>query len=73
MTKINFLTSEVEKLSDTEKRELVDKLLKTMSKAQIKQLIDRNINDEELLNILKAAEPLFSDWENEEDAIYDNL
>lgn len=73
MTKINFLTSEVEKLSDTEKRELVDKLLKTMSKAQIKQLIDRNINNEELLNILKVAEPLFSDWENEEDAIYDNL
>ncbi len=73
MKKLNFLTSEAEKLSDTEKKELADKLLKKMSKAQIGELIDRNVNNIELLNTLKVAEPLYSDWENEEDAIYDNL
>lgn len=54
----------------------VDKLLKEiecLSEDEVKELIARTIDKFELLGWLKVAESAFSDWDNEEDAAYDNL
>lgn len=49
---------------------------KTMSSI-LEELIDMYIDsfkyDDELMSILKASEPSFNEWDNDEDSVYDNL
>jgi hypothetical protein len=44
-----------------------------MTTDEIKALLARVKDNQELIGILKTIEPVFEDWVNEEDSIYDNL
>lgn len=55
--RVERVYQEIEKLDPGELRELLNKMADRI----------------ELLGWLKLAEPIFSDWENEEDAVYDQL
>lgn len=55
--RVERVYQEIEKLDPNELRELLNKMADRI----------------ELLGWLKLAEPVFSDWENEEDAVYDQL
>jgi len=44
-----------------------------MSNDEIIQLLEKLKDNMELFEMLKIAEPLYKDWDNEEDSIYDNL
>ncbi|MGI6317623.1 MAG: hypothetical protein ACOX1J_02625 [Dethiobacteria bacterium] len=73
MSNIEYLTAEIERLSDVEKQEIAKKLLEKMSNDEIIQLLEKLKDNMELIEMLKIAEPLYKDWDNEEDSIYDNL
>jgi len=73
MSKIEILTESIESLSKDEQRELVKKLLEKMTSDEIRSLLEKVKDNQELIGILKTIEPVFEDWVNEEDSIYDNL
>ncbi len=73
MSKIEGLTKSIESLSKEEQEELINKLLERMTTDEIKALLARVKDNQELIGILKTIEPVFEDWVNEEDSIYDNL
>ncbi|WP_156896851.1 hypothetical protein [Desulfovirgula thermocuniculi] len=56
-TRVERLYQEIEKLEPVELQELLNKMADRI----------------ELLGWLKLAESAFSDWENEEDVVYDQL
>lgn len=54
----------------------VDRIFEEMQKftaEEIRALIMKMADRFELLGWLKAIEPVFSDWDNEEDAVYDEI
>ncbi|MCL6446942.1 MAG: hypothetical protein K6U04_02145 [Armatimonadetes bacterium] len=55
--KVDMLLKEIDGLTDEEMRDFLNKIADRL----------------ELLGWLRVAEPAFSDWDNEEDAIYDNV
>jgi len=55
--RVNQLLQEIERLNDNELRELIAIMADKF----------------ELLGWLKASESAFSDWDNEEDSVYDDL
>jgi Trp operon repressor len=73
MSKIESLTRGIESLSKDEQEELINNLLEKMTTDEIKALFDRVKDNQELIGILKTIEPVFEDWVNEEDSIYDSL
>jgi len=73
MSLIEYLSSEIEKLSKNERQELTKKLLEKMNSDEIRVLMEKSKDSKELMGMLKVAEPAFEDWDNEEDMIYDNL
>ncbi len=73
MSGIAHLESEINKLSRTEKQELVKKLLEKMNRDEIMHLLERLKDDLELAAMLKLSEQTFKDWDNEEDSAYDSL
>ena len=73
MSNIERLTTEIEKLSSTEKQEMAKKLLEKMNNDEIMQLLEKLKDNIELFGLLKITEPVFEDWDNEEDCIYDHL
>ncbi len=73
MSKIETLTANIESLSKDEQRELVKKLLEKMTNDEIRVLLEKIKDNQELIGMLKTIEPVFQDWVNEEDSIYDSL
>lgn len=73
MSKIETLTESIESLSKDEQRELAKKLLEKMTGDEIKMLLEKIKDNQELIGILKTIEPVFQDWVNEEDSVYDSL
>ena len=73
MSLVEYLSSEIEKLSKNERQELTRKLLEKMNSDEIRVLMEKSKDSKELKGMLKVAEPAFEDWDNEEDMIYDNL
>ena len=73
MSKLENLTERIEKLSKDDQRELINKLLEKMSSNEIRLLLDKIKDNAELIGMLKTVEPVFEDWVNEEDSIYDSL
>ena len=73
MSKIENLTESIESLSKDEQKELTKKLLEKMTTDEIKTLLAKVKDNQELVGLLKTIEPVFEDWVNEEDNIYDSL
>jgi len=73
MSKIENLTESIESLSKDEQKELTKKLLEKMTTDEIKMLLAKVKDNQELIGLLKTIEPVFEDWVNEEDNIYDSL
>ncbi len=73
MSKIEGLTKTIESLSKEEQEKLINKLLEKMTTDEIKTMLERVKDNQELVGILKTIEPVFEDWVNEEDSIYDSL
>ena len=73
MSKVEVLNEKIEQLSVEERRELIKKLLDSMSTSDLKLLFEIIKDKEELIAMLKASESTFDDWLNEEDSIYDTL
>ena len=73
MSHVEYLSSQIEKLSWQEKQELTKKLLEKMNSEEIEELMEKIKDNKELTGILKLIEPVFEDWDNEEDQVYDNL
>ena len=73
MSKIENLTESIESLSKDEQKELTKKLLEKMTTDEIKTLLTKVKDNQELIGLLKTIEPVFEDWVNEEDNIYDSL
>lgn len=73
MSKIENLTESIESLSKDEQKELTKKLLEKMTTDEIKMLLAKAKDNQELIGLLKTIEPVFEDWVNEEDNIYDSL
>lgn len=44
-----------------------------MNNDEIMQLLEKLKDNMELFGLLKITEPVFEDWDNEEDSIYDHL
>ena len=44
-----------------------------MTSDEIRLLLEKVQDNQELIGILKTIEPVFQDWANEEDSIYDSL
>jgi flagellar motility protein MotE (MotC chaperone) len=70
---IRHIEFEINKLSRSEKQELVKKLLEKMNRDEIMHLLERLKDDLELAAMLKLTEQTFNDWDNEEDSVYDSL
>jgi flagellar motility protein MotE (MotC chaperone) len=73
MSGIRHIESEINKLSSSEKQELVKKLLEKMNRDEIMHLLERLKDDLELAAMLKLSEQTFKNWDNEEDSVYDSL
>jgi hypothetical protein len=73
MSKIEGLTESIESLSKDEQKELTKKLLEKMTIDEIRTLLAKVKDNQELIGLLKTIEPVFEDWVNEEDNIYDSL
>jgi hypothetical protein len=73
MSKIEGLTKSIESLSKEEQEKLINILLEKMTTDEIKTMLERVKDNQELVGILKTIEPVFEDWVNEEDSIYDSL
>ncbi len=73
MKKIEGLTESIESLSKDEQKELTKKLLEKMTTDEIRTLLEKVKDNQELIGLLKTIEPVFEDWVNEEDNIYDSL
>lgn len=73
MSKIENLTESIESLSKDEQKELTKKLLEKMTTDEIKTLLTKVKDNQEIIGLLKTIEPVFEDWVNEEDNIYDSL
>ncbi|MBS4023387.1 MAG: hypothetical protein KGZ79_13360 [Dethiobacter sp.] len=73
MSGIRHIESEINKLSRSEKQELVKKLLEKMNRDEIMHLLEQLKDDLELAAMLKLSEQTFKDWDNEEDSVYDSL
>ncbi len=73
MSKIAGLTESIESLSKDEQKELTKKLLEKMTIDEIRTLLAKVKDNQELIGLLKTIEPVFEDWVNEEDNIYDSL
>ena len=73
MSKIEGLTESIESLSKDEQKELTKKLLEKMTTDEIRTLLEKVKDNQELIGLLKTIEPVFEDWVNEEDNIYDSL
>lgn len=73
MSNIEQLSTEIEKLTSDEKQEMAKKLLDKMNNDEIMQLLEKLKDKMEVYGMLKVVEPVFSDWDNEEDSVYDNL
>ena len=73
MSHVEYLSSQIEKLSWHEKQELTKRLLEKMNSEEIEELMEKIKDNKELTGILKLIEPVFEDWDNEEDQVYDNL
>ncbi len=73
MSKIEVLTESIESLTKEEQRELAKKLLEKMNSDEIRALLEKIIDNQELIGILNTIEPVFEDWVNEEDSVYDSL
>jgi len=73
MSNIEQLTTEIEKLSSAEKQEMVKILFEKMNNDEIMQLLEKLKDNMELFELLKITKPVFEDWDNEEDSIYDHL
>ncbi len=73
MSKVETLTESIESLSKDEQKELTKKLLEKMTSDEIRILLEKIKDNQELIGILKTIEPVFQDWVNEEDSIYDSL
>jgi RNA binding exosome subunit len=73
MSKIEVLTERIESLTKEEQRELTKKLLEKMTSDEIRALLEKIKDNQELIGILSAIEPVFEDWVNEEDNVYDCL
>ncbi len=73
MSKIEVLTESIESLTKEEQRELAKKLLEKMNSEEIRALLEKIKDNQELIGILNTIEPVFEDWVNEEDSIYDSL
>jgi len=71
--KIEGLTESIESLSKDEQKELTKKLLEKMTTDEIRTLLEKVKDNQELIGLLKTIEPVFEDWVNEEDNIYDSL
>lgn len=73
MSKIEGLTESIESLSKEDQKELTKKLLEKMTIDEIRTLLAKVKDNQELIGLLKTIEPVFEDWVNEEDNIYDSL
>ena len=73
MSKIKSLTKSIDSLSKDEQKELTKKLLEKMTTDEIRTLLEKVKDNQELIGLLKTIEPVFEDWVNEEDSIYDSL
>ena len=73
MSKIEGLTESIESLSKDEQKKLTKKLLEKMTTDEIRTLLEKVKDNQELIGLLKTIEPVFEDWVNEEDNIYDSL
>ena len=73
MSKIEMLTESIKSLSKDEQRELIEKLLEKMTSTEIRALLGKVKDNQELIGLLNTIEPVFEDWVNEEDSIYDSL
>ena len=73
MSNIEHLTTEIEKLSSAEKQEMAKILFERMNNDEIMQLLEKLKENMELFGLLKITEPVFEDWDYEEDSIYDHL
>ncbi|MGI6486817.1 MAG: hypothetical protein ACOX2B_00570 [Syntrophothermaceae bacterium] len=47
--------------------------IELLSPDDFRKLFEKMLERAELLGWLKVAEPAFSDWDNDEDAIYDEM
>ncbi|MHB1126313.1 MAG: hypothetical protein ACYC2T_05055 [Bacillota bacterium] len=70
---IDVIAREIGQLDGREKEELMKKVLDSMSKEEIKGLLQRLHNKAEVRWLLKVIEPVFVDWDSEEDSVYDDL
>lgn len=73
MSKIEVLTESIESLTKEEQKELTKKLLEKMNSDEIRVLLEKIKDNQELIGILNTIEPVFEDWFNEEDNVYDSL
>ncbi len=55
------------------KVEQILKDVRMLSPAELKELVNKITNDRDLVGWLKLAEQPFSDWDNPEDEVYDQL
>lgn len=55
------------------KVEQILKDVRMLSPAELKELVKKMTDDRDLFGLLKLAEQPFSDWDNPEDEVYDQL
>ncbi len=73
MSKIAGLNESIESLSKDEQKELTKKLLEKITMDEIRSLLAKVKDNQEIIGLLKTIEPVFEDWVNEENNIYDSL
>lgn len=73
MQNVEQLSEQIINLSKKEKEALLKKIILQMDSKYVIELFKETMNKEDIAVTLKIIEPVFADWDNKEDEIYDSM
>lgn len=73
MQNVEQLSKQIINLSKKEKEALLKKLILQMDSKYVIELFKETMDKEDIAVTLKMIEPVFADWDNKEDEIYDSM
>lgn len=73
MQNVEQLSKQIINLSKKEKEALLKKLILQMDSKYVIELFKETMDKEDIAVTLKMIEPIFADWDNKEDEIYDSM
>lgn len=73
MQNVEQLSKQIINLSKKEKEALLKKIILQMDSKYVIELFKETMNKKDIAVTLKMIEPVFADWDNKEDEIYDSM